>query len=70
MVIGSFLFCPWRTDADPMTNIQLRVNQVVSKWLSTCNQIEDKIFDEKFRDDDDMSPFGVVSMADDEENTY
>ena len=49
------------------------INQVVSKWLlKQETEAEGKVFDEIFRDDDDMSPFWcrVFSEEEDEyENT-
>ena len=49
------------------------INQVVSKWLlKQETEAEEKVFDEIFRDDDDMSPFWcrVFSEEEDEdENT-
>ena len=59
MTIGNFLFVHGGLSQDLVNKYTIaEINTVISKWLSNqSNNTEEKVFDEIFRDDDDMSPF-------------
>ena len=60
MVVGSYIFVHGGLSIDLVNKYTItEINNIVSKWMLKKTQTEDKIFDEIFRDDDDMSPFGV-----------
>ena len=72
IVIGNFIFVHGGLSRDLMNKYTIAgLNHVVSKWMTNqSNSIEDKVFDEVFRDDDDMSPFWCrIYGEDDGENT-
>ena len=73
MIVGSYLFVHGGLSIDLVNKYSItELNNIVSKWmLKKTDTIEEKIFNEIFRDDDDMSPFWcrIFGEDDDPENT-
>jgi hypothetical protein len=70
ITVGSFVFVHGGLSIDLVKKYTIgEINDVVTKWMcKNNNPTEEKIFDEIFRDDDDMSPFWCRIFA--EEDGY
>ena len=68
MTIGSYLFVHGGMSIDLAKKYSIaEINQIVAKWLlKQDSEQETKIFDEIFRDDDDMSPFWCRIFSEEE----
>jgi len=74
ITVGSYVFVHGGLSVDLVKKYTIgQINEVVTKWMcKDNNSTEEKIFDEIFRDDDDMSPFWCRIFAEEDgrgENT-
>jgi len=70
IMIGSYLFVHGGLSVPLMEKYTIaELNDIVTKWLlKQETEVEGDIFNEIFRDDDDMSPFWCRMFAEDEDN--
>ena len=70
IIVGSYVFVHGGLSTQLMEKYKIsEINDVVTKWLlKTDNDTESEIFNEIFREDDDMSPFWCRIFAEEEDN--
>ena len=70
IIIGSYLFVHGGLSCQLVDKYKIsEINDIVTKWLlKTDNDIESEIFNEIFREDDDMSPFWCRIFSEEEDN--
>ena len=70
IIVGSYVFVHGGLSTQLMEKYKIsEINDVVTKWLlKTDNDTESQIFNEIFREDDDMSPFWCRIFAEEEDN--
>jgi hypothetical protein len=73
IIIGSYVFVHGGLSIELMEKYKIaEINDVVTRWLLNTDpeqtSVESKIFDEIFRQDDDMSPFWCRIFAEEEDN--